>query len=235
MIVLGIETSTPQTSVAIGTETEILAQVSVAGKARQEAVSPAIKQLTRWAGVDLAQIGGIAVGVGPGLFTGLRVGVETAKTLAQVLAVPIVGLSGLDALAFSVRHTSRTIVAVIDARRGEVFHALYLRAPGGVLRQAEHAVADPAHLIADLEAVPGELLVVGDGGLLYRDQFAELGARVEFASSTYAHPQAASLVELAIPRIVREEFDRLFEVVPLYLRKSDAEITWDERARGASA
>lgn len=235
MIVLGIETSTPQTSVAIGTETEILAQVSVAGKARQEAVSPAIEQLTRWAGVDLAQIGGIAVGVGPGLFTGLRVGVETAKTLAQVLAVPIVGLSGLDALAFSVRHTSRTIVAVIDARRGEVFHALYLRAPGGVLRQAEHAVADPAHLIADLEAVPGELLVVGDGGLLYRDQFAELGARVEFASSTYAHPQAASLVELAIPRIVREEFDRLFEVVPLYLRKSDAEITWDERARGASA
>jgi tRNA threonylcarbamoyladenosine biosynthesis protein TsaB len=235
VIVLGIETSTPQTSVALGTETEILAQVSVAGKARQEAVSPAIEHLTRWAGVDLAQLGGVAVGIGPGLFTGLRVGVETAKTLAQVLGVPILGLSGLDALAFSVRHTSRTIVAVIDARRGEVFHARYLAAPGGVLRQGDYGVADPEHLVADLEATPEDLLVVGDGGLRYRGEIAELGARAEFASSTHSHPQAASLVELAVPRLLREEHDRLFEVVPLYLRKSDAEIAWDEGARGASA
>ncbi|HWL90088.1 MAG TPA: tRNA (adenosine(37)-N6)-threonylcarbamoyltransferase complex dimerization subunit type 1 TsaB, partial [Actinomycetota bacterium] len=93
MIVVGIETSTPQTSVAIGTERAMLGMVSVAGKARQESVTPALEQLCTWTGIDLGQVGGIAVGIGPGLFTGLRVGIETAKTLAQVLAVPIVGIT----------------------------------------------------------------------------------------------------------------------------------------------
>lgn len=236
MIVVGIETSTPQTSVAIGGEQGIVAQVSITGRARQESAAPALDQLLRWSGTDLAQVGGVAVGIGPGLFTGLRVGVATAKTLAQVLAVPLVGLTSLDVLAFAVRHTPRRICAVIDGRRGEVFWSLYRPVPGGVLRETEHAVARPDHLIAELSAVPGDVLVVGDGAILYRYEIErELGGEVEFASATHAHPQAASLVELAAPKLLREEHDRLFDVVPVYLRKSDAEIAWDQRARGASA
>ena len=235
MIVVGIETSTPQTSVAIGGEQGIVAQMSVAGRARQEAAVPALQQLLRWSGTDLHHVGGVAVGIGPGLFTGLRVGVVTAKTLAQALAVPIVGLTSLDVLAFAVRHTPRRICAVIDARRREVFWSLYRPVPGGVVRETEHAVARPDHLIAELSAVPGDVLVVGDGAILYRHEIErELGGRVEFASATHAHPQAASLVELAAPRLLREEHDRLFDVVPVYLRKSDAEIAWDQRARGAT-
>jgi tRNA threonylcarbamoyladenosine biosynthesis protein TsaB len=236
VIVVGIETSTPQTSVAIGGEQGIVAQMSVAGRARQEAAAPALQQLVRWAGIDLHQVGGVAVGIGPGLFTGLRVGVATAKTLAQVLAVPIVGLTSLDVLAFAVRHTPRRICAVIDGRRGEVFWSLYRPVPGGVVRETDHAVARPDHLIAELSAVPGDVLLVGDGAILYRYEIErELGGAVEFASATHAHPQAASLVELAAPRFLREEHDRLFDVVPVYLRKSDAEIAWDQRARGTSA
>src|SRR5688572_32503869 len=132
MIVIGIETATPQTSVAIGTEREMVGTVSVAGKARQESVTPALEQLCRWTGIELPQVGGIAVGVGPGLFTGLRVGIETAKTLAQVLAVPIVGITSLDARAFSVRHTHRLLVAVIDGRRREGFSAIGRVPPGGL-------------------------------------------------------------------------------------------------------
>jgi tRNA threonylcarbamoyladenosine biosynthesis protein TsaB len=235
VIVVGIETSTPQTSVAIGGEQGIVAQMSVAGRARQEAAVPALRELLRWSGTDLPHVGGVAVGIGPGLFTGLRVGVETAKTLAQVLAVPIVGLTSLDVLAFAVRYTPRRICAVIDARRGEVFWSLYQPVPGGVVRETEHAVAPPDHLIAELSAVPGDVLVVGDGAILYRHEIErELGGMVEFASAAQAHPQAASLVELAAPRLLREEHDRLFDVVPVYLRKSDAEIAWDQRARGAT-
>lgn len=235
MIVLGIETSTPQTSVAIGSEVEILASVSVAGRARQESVTPALEQLLRWSGLELAQVGGIAVGIGPGLFTGLRVGVETAKTLAQVLNVPIVGFSGLDALAYAQRHTHRRIATVIDARRGEVFYALYRAVPGGVVRETEPAVRAPDHLTADLQAVAGEVLAVGNGAMLYRHELEELGSRVEVGSQMSAHPQAAAMVELAVPRFVREEHDRLYDVVPFYLRKSDAEIAWDQRARGVQA
>lgn len=234
MIVVGIETSTPRTSVAIGSEREILGAISVAGKARQEAVTPALDQLRGWAGIELSQIGGIAVGIGPGLFTGLRVGIETAKTLAQVLAVPIVGITSLDALAFSVRHTHKLIVAVIDGRRGEVFYAIYRALPGGVVRGSDYVVGTPDHLSAELESLPGEMLAVGDGAILYRDQLA-LGSRVEFASPMRAHPEAAALVELAVPRFLREEHDRLHDVVPMYLRRSDAEIAWDRRERGPGA
>jgi tRNA threonylcarbamoyladenosine biosynthesis protein TsaB len=235
MIVVAIETSTPQTSVAIGSDRQIVGSVSVAGQARQEAVTPALEQLLDWTGVRLSQVGGIAVGVGPGLFTGLRVGVETAKTLAQVLTVPIVGITSLDALAFAVRHTHKLIVAVIDGRRGEVFYAIYRSLPGGVVRGHDYAVATPDHLCAELETIPGEMLAVGDGAILYRNHLEELGSRVEIASSIRAHPEAAALAELAVPRFLREEHDRLYEVMPLYVRRSDAEIAWDRRDRGLGA
>lgn len=235
MIVIGIETSTPRTSVAIGTEREILGAVSVAGRARQEAVTPALDQLRGWTGIELSQVGGIAVGIGPGLFTGLRVGIETAKTLAQVLHVPIVGITSLDALAFSVRHTHKLIVAVIDGRRGEVFSAIYRALPGGVVRGSDYAVATPDHLSAELETIQGEMLAVGDGAILYRDQLEVPGRSIEFASTMRAHPEAAALVELAVPRFLREEHDRLHDVVPMYLRRSDAEIAWDRRERGSGA
>jgi tRNA threonylcarbamoyladenosine biosynthesis protein TsaB len=235
MIVVAIETSTPQTSVAIGSDRQIVGSVSVAGQARQEAVTPALEQLLEWTGVRLSQVGGIAVGIGPGLFTGLRVGVETAKTLAQVLAVPIVGITSLDALAFAVRHTHKLIVAVIDGRRGEVFYAIYRALPGGVVRGHDYAVATPDHLCAELQTIPGEMLAVGDGAILYRNHLEELGSRVEIASTIRAHPEAAALAELAVPRFLREEHDRLHEVSPLYVRRSDAEIAWDRRDRGLGA
>jgi len=236
MIVLAIETSTPQSSVAIGTESEILAQASITGRTHQESLFPALDRLRAWSGVDLQHLGGIAVGVGPGLFTGLRVGVQAAKSLAQVLNLPIVGIVSLDALAFSVRHAARTIVAVIDGRRGEVFHGTYRPVPGGVLREGDLAVSSPQALAADLLASGEEVLLVGDGAILYRKELSEvLGAQAELASELRIRPQASVLVELAAPRLLREEYDRLIDVVPVYLRKSDAEITWDQRTRGASA
>lgn len=231
MIVVGIETSTPQTSVAIGTENEILGRVAIAGRSRQESVTPALEHLLRWSDVQLKQVGGIAVGVGPGLFTGLRVGVETAKTLAQVLHVPVVGIGSLDALAYAVRTTHKRVAAVMDGRRGEVFFAIYRSVPGGVVRETERMVLAPDRLAAELQATPGEVLAVGNGAMLYRHVLEDLGSRIEFASATVAHPDASAHVELAVPRFLREEHDRLFDVVPVYLRKSDAEIAWDQRAR----
>jgi tRNA threonylcarbamoyladenosine biosynthesis protein TsaB len=235
VIVVGIETSTPRTGVAIGTEREILASVSVAGPARQEMVTPALDQLLEWTGIRLDQVGGIAVGIGPGLFTGLRVGIQTAKTLAQVLRAPIAGFTSLDTLAYAVRFTRRTIVAVIDARRGEVFAARYHPVPGGVVRDSDQVVTTPQALAADVFALPEEVLLVGNGAMLYRDVLEEVGSRVVFAPATAAHPDAAALVELAVPRFLREEHDRLTDVVPVYLRKSDAEIAWDQRDRNHQA
>jgi tRNA threonylcarbamoyladenosine biosynthesis protein TsaB len=236
MIVLGIETSTPQSSIAIGSASETIASISLsAGRTHHEVVLPALREALEWTETDLATVAGIAVGVGPGLFTGLRVGIEIGKTLAQTLKVPIVGIPSLDVLAFDAANTRRTIAAVIDARRKEVFAGMYRHVPGGVAREGEFMVVSPERLAAELEATGEEVLAVGNGATLYRGVLEEPGGKVEVASPAFAHPQARALVELAIPRFEREEHDRLFDVVPLYLRKSDAEISWDRRRTGAAS
>jgi len=233
VLVLGIETSTPQTAVALGNEQGIIAAtVLTMGRAGDEVVMPAITHLLEWSDISLSSVSGVAVGLGPGLFTGMRVGIAAAKTLAQLLQVPIAGLTSLDVVAFSVRYSRRLICAVVDAKRGEVFHAFYLPVPGGIARQSNFEVASPEALRAELEARPEDILLVGNGALVYRRQLQEAGNHVDFASAAYAFPAATALVELAIPRFQREEFDRLYELKPFYVRKTDAEIAWDKR-RGA--
>jgi tRNA threonylcarbamoyladenosine biosynthesis protein TsaB len=91
-------------------------------------------------------------------------------------------------------------------------------------------VASPEHLAADLQARGEEVLLVGNGAILYRKHLEELGKGVDFASPMLASPHASALVELSVPRFLREDFERPYDVVPLYLRKSDAEIAWDQRA-----
>jgi tRNA threonylcarbamoyladenosine biosynthesis protein TsaB len=233
VIVLGIDTATPQTSIAIGTERGTIAEMALATGTRshEEILVPAVEHLMNWSDTSLRHVSGIAVGIGPGLFTGLRVGVETARTLAQFLSVPIVSTPSLDILAFPLRDARRSIGAVIDARRGEVFYGLYRPTPGGITRIGGFIVCSPEALVAELQARREEVVLVGDGALRYRQQLATLGGQVEFASTALANPRAASLVELTVPRLEREEFDRVLDVLPLYLRRSDAEIAWDKRAR----
>lgn len=234
MIVLGIDTSTAVTSVALGTEQAILGSTTFAGARKHDDVVPAIEQLLVFTGHELANVSGIAVGIGPGLYTGLRVGVEAAKALAQVLKVPIVGIGSLDVLAFGVHQTLRTVVAVMDAKRKEVFSARYRTVHGGVLREGDYRVLTPAALAIELDSAREEVLLVGDGAILYRNEL-EVSGHIEVAPAPFAHPWASALVTLAAPRFIREETDRPQDVVPLYLRKTDAEIYWDKRARGASA
>src|SRR5262249_50759012 len=156
------------------------------------------------------------------------VGVTTAKVMAQALRVPVVGVPTLDLVAYPLRHTDRLVVAVLDARRREVFHARYRAVPGGVQRVSDYAVSGPAELVADLEATDEEVLLAGDGVARYRAELRVLD-HAEEAGPDFAAPSAATLVELAAPRVQREEFDAPWDVHPLYLRQSDAEIEWERR------
>jgi tRNA threonylcarbamoyladenosine biosynthesis protein TsaB len=228
MLILGIETATPQVSVAIGGHEGVIALFEVArGRRHAETLVPAIEFCCAQADVDLADLGLVAADVGPGLFTGMRVGLATAKALAQALRVPMIGISSLDLLAFPHRQSDRVVVPVIDARKGEVFSAMYRAVPGGVQQVAAPRVARVDELVADLMARSQETLCVGDGALRYRREICA-GFHCEFADEAY--PSAGALVQLAHARALREEWDQPADIHALYLRPPDAEINWATRA-----
>src|SRR5207302_886655 len=227
MLILGIETSTGASSVSFWSDRGRVGGMTVAReRGHVEFLMPAVLRTAELAGVSIDRLTGVAVGLGPGLFTSLRVGVATAKTLAQTLDVPIVGISSLDLLAFSVRFTSQLICACVDARRGEVFAAFYRKGPGGLRRLNEYLAWDPKSLAAEAVGHGERLLLVGNGAEVYPDAFAGIG---EVATGGSQFPRAEVLCELAALRFQRQETIPVALVEPLYVRRSDAEINWERR------
>ncbi len=229
MLILGIDTATQQVGTAIGGHEGVLAAFqSAKGRRHAETLVPAIRFLCAQTKVELSDIGAIAVDVGPGLFTGLRVGVATAKAMASALKIPMVPVTSLDLLAFEVRWSPRRIVSVVDARRGEVFYAFYRQVPGGVQRLSEMRCGSPEELCSEIQATGEEVLAVGDGALRYQENLSDL-TRVEVADAGLAFPSPAALVQLAHARALREDFVNAWDLQPVYLRKADAEINWQTR------
>jgi tRNA threonylcarbamoyladenosine biosynthesis protein TsaB len=204
------------------------------GRRHAETLTPAIQFILAQADVELSEISVIAVDVGPGLFTGMRVGLSAAKALAQALRIPMIGMSSLDLLAFPLRHTDRTIAAVVDARKGELFYACYRPVPGGVQRVLEPRCGRVDDLVADLLARGEDVVLVGDGALRHRAEIEADVVRCSFGEQFLSHPSAAPLVQLAHARALREEWVNPWEIQPLYLRLPDAQINWNTRMGGGS-
>ena len=230
MLILGIETATAQVSVAIGGHEGVLGLFEVCrGRRHAETLTPAIQFVCQQADISLAEISVVAVDVGPGLFTGMRVGLAASKALAQALRVPMIGMSSLDLLAFPLRFSDRTIAAVIDARKGELFYAFYKPVPGGLQRVLEPRCGK----VGDLMARGDDVLCVGDGALRYHEEI-KTELHCEFAEQFLSRPSAAPLVQLAHARALREDWVNPWEIQPMYLRLPDAQINWSTRAQGST-
>jgi tRNA threonylcarbamoyladenosine biosynthesis protein TsaB len=229
VLILGIESAGSQIGCAIGGHEGVLASAHT-GKGRQhaESLAPQIDFVRRQAGIEFSELGVVAVDVGPGLYTGLRVGISSATTIAHALGIPMIGISSLDLLAFPARWTSRLIVTALDARRGELFTALFRKVPGGIQRIRDPQVNTPQELLAELMTIEEPALLVGDGALRYQEIFSSI-RRVEMAEQGLANPSARSLVQLAHAQALREEFVPSWDIKPIYLRQPDAEINWKTR------
>lgn len=224
MIVLALETATPQVAVAVLGPGGVLARASAdRGMRHAERLVPFVQLTLAEAGVALGELGLVAVDIGPGLYTGLRVGVATANTLAQAAGLGVVGVSSLETLAAGAVGFPGLVVPVVDARRSEVFAAAYRWADGRLSQVSSARLVRPEALAEELAAVDDEpVALVGDGALRYRSCFEARTAAVVWPSPL-ARPDPGLLAWLALERTRGDGAPApRGEVQPVYLRDPDA-------------
>ena len=219
-LILGIESATSRVGCAIGGPDGVLAaRESARPRRHAESLVPQIAEIVKESGVAMADIGVVAVDVGPGLYTGLRVGITTAITMAHALGAAMVSVTSLELVAHAARSscTSRRIDAVIDARRGELFHAAFTSNGDWI---SQPAVLDPHDLAVMLASEAPETLLVGDGVEAHSEAFTQAGLGTE-GSSVY--PSAETIVELAAAAVTADKVVSPDTIRPLYLRGPDAQ------------
>lgn len=225
MNIFAMDTSTLTATVAVLTDEKLLGEFSVSNKlTHSQTIMPMTDTLLKTASLTLNDIDVFAVSVGPGSFTGLRIGMATVKTFAQALNKPIIGVSSLDAVAHSFSFTDAVICPVMDARRSEVYNALY--------RNGREIVAPRAlHIDKLLEELKNEKVIfAGDGVLIHKDKLA-VSPDWSIAPQHLLLPKASSLAYAAQIRALNNDFDDLYNLNPVYLRKSQAEREREEREK----
>ena len=231
-VAVAIETATETVGVAVHTSSGLEAEFVLTGRRRHvESLTPALEHLLAQVGVATGDIGVLAVDVGPGLFTGLRVGVAAAKGLAQALGVGVLGATSLDILTAGAAEAGHRglVLACVDARRGEVFASVGQLGPD--LTPQAQLVAPrlftPANLVDTLEGLAGvPLHAVGDGAQRYGALLAEVPG-VEVVAPALSYPPPTTLLRHALARLEGGEAPvDAASVVPLYMREADAQVNF---------
>lgn len=233
MRILALETSAKSVSVAVTENGTLLAQAyQDRGLTHSVTLMPLLDGMLKTAGLTLDDMDIIAVAQGPGSFTGIRIGVSAAKGLAWAKALPCCGVSTLEAMAYGVTDFEGVVVGAMDARRQQVYNALFRTENGCVTRLcADRAVA--MELVAEeLAAIPEPKLIVGDGAELLYKHLQAFGIPCRLASPLHRQQSAAG-VALAAEHLAAQGLTcSAQELQPVYLRLSQAER--ERLARGLS-
>jgi len=224
MIILGVETATMTGGVALLSEERLISEYTLNVRTTHTArLMPAIDQILRDSSVDKSEIDGIAISTGPGSFTGLRIGLATAKGLALGLSIPLVGVPTLDALARNVPFATYQICTVLDAKKKEVYASLFRYEGDTLVRLMPYKVMPPGDLMKQLHE---KTIFLGDAVNVYREFIAEnLGDLAIFAPDAQRLPRAAIVAEMGLSKLKAGEYLDITSAEPLYIRPSDAEIS----------
>jgi tRNA threonylcarbamoyladenosine biosynthesis protein TsaB len=214
VLLLAIDTATSAITVALHDGESVLAESSILDPRRHgEYVAPGMAEVLARAGRVPADVSAVVCGTGPGPFTGLRVGLVTARTFAFACGIPVFGLCSLDALAHQAwledaAELGRSFVVATDARRKEVYWARYDRTARGVVRRGEPMVAKAEVIAEEVRGLP----VIGRGAVLYAESFGPRLGPLDVSAGAMAHLAARMLAA----------GEQLPEPEPMYLRRPDA-------------
>ena len=230
MYILGIETATRTGGVAIVSEDGVLAEYTLNIEVtHSERLMSTVDRVFKDTGLRMASIDGFGVSIGPGSFTGLRIGLSTVKGLAFTTGKPVAAVPTLKALAWNTPHARYPVCPLLDARKKEVYAALYRYDGGELVQDLPETVLPLAELA---ERVAGELLFTGEGARLFAGDIERLFAgRAHFAPRSATVPSAASIAEIALDMISVGRQTGPDGLSPMYIRRPEAELAWEKRER----
>lgn len=232
MNILAIDTSTKNFSLAVSRDGKVLRYRNILlDKVLESSMIPSINDLLKKAGVKFSQLDGFAVGLGPGSFTSLRVGVSTIKAFALSTGKPVVGICSLDAVAENVLDEAcDEICVMMDARRSKVYACLYRKENGQLVIKMDPMLTDVDDV---LENVKGRTLFVGDVVGLYQGKIVKAfesarkhspSCKALFAPPKSAVAQAVKISLLAYRRFIKNVYDESGTLVPVYLYAQDCQV-----------
>ncbi|MDY3974348.1 tRNA (adenosine(37)-N6)-threonylcarbamoyltransferase complex dimerization subunit type 1 TsaB [uncultured Veillonella sp.] len=226
---LGIETSSAVSSVALMNETGIFNELTIqAGLTHSEQLVPHIELLLKESKVERSELKGIAVSIGPGSFTGLRIGLGTAKALAYALHIPLIGVMTLDGMAYNFYNTEGLIAIMIDAQKKQVYEGLYTWEKGELVCLQGPTIKKREDALQALNERKEFVTVLGDGLNKISATLEASYPHINLAPPHLRVPKASSLLLKALPQFLNGE-DESENLAPYYMRRSEAEVLWDAR------
>ena len=225
MLILAIDTSTQSASIALLDNSEILCEININLDVNHSVVVlPAVHDLCRISRIEIGDIDLFACTRGPGSFTGLRVGISTLKGIALATGKPVVGVSTLDALAYNLVNSTMLVCPMLDARKNQVYTALYRTKPDNILEIKEHErIIDVRDFLSNID---DKTLFAGDGAMkharLIRDSLPD---KSFFASPIHQSVRAATVGLLGAKKYNKGDLLNPDALTPVYLRLSEAEIS----------
>lgn len=232
MFVLGLETSSQVMALGVADEKKVLGELNLnIGLTHGQQLLPAIVQLLKLVKLQPQQLTGIGVAIGPGSFTGLRIGVATAKAFAQGLSIHICGVPTFQVLASNFVGSEGLICPLFDARRGEVYAAVY-RYRNQLVELLPAQAVPIDQLVFELKRLNQPILFCGDGAATFEsDLLQRLPNLARIAPAEVRQSRGGTVARIALQKILNGQADDLFELKPQYLRKSEAELAFACKGR----
>lgn len=232
MKILGIDTSSMAASVAVIEDNTLICEYTInTKKTHSQKLMPMIENMLKLSDLSVKDIDAVAICVGPGSFTGLRIGMATAKAIAHVNDVPVIGVNSLEILAANMNLCDKKICSILDAQRNQVYTGKYSYVDGKLVALGEIGIVPIVELLEEIKNSDEDYILVGEAVYKYEEQIAEI-ANIQVPAASNNVTKAGSLCSVAKVKFDdKVDVHTCYDINPLYIRKSQAEEQYEEKQR----
>ena len=232
MKILGIDTSTMAANVAVLEDDKLICEYTInTKKTHSQKLMPMIENMLKFSDLDIKEIDAIAICVGPGSFTGLRIGMATAKAMAHVNNIPLIGVNSLEILGANMDLCNRNICSILDAQRNQVYMNKYILKDYKITELEEISIKPIDELLEEISSSNEDWVLVGEAVYKYKEKIEEI-SNITIPSPANNITKASTLCFVARDKMLaNDQVYNCYNINPMYIRKSQAEEQYEEKQK----